>query len=323
MDISEREPIEWLNYWIEDANEYRRRIILIGDSVTRDLRKKLNFYLGEGYCVDLLAMSYSILDDMVLEEIKHFFKRTPYQYDFIIYHLGAHHGYGIECIKSERAVSQYTDRVREILVELKKFSDNIGVMTLTLEGCADEESGLNHNKEIKKRNKILKAVSKELDLLFYDLNQEIDYKIMRYIDRCHFTDDDYEYMSERIIGYFFPEIHFVYANRIREMENLREKLDAYANVYVYGNGVRGKSLKIYLQKYGYAFREFIVSDKYAHLYNNVVKTDQAEKENALVIVTPTDIEVWKKLEREGFDYITLGANIYTHINDEISGMNLM
>ena len=173
-------------------------------------------------------------------------------------------------------------------------------------------------KEIKKRNKILKAVSKELDLLFYDLNQEIDYKIMRYIDRCHFTDDDYEYMSERIIGYFFPEIHFVYANRIREMENLREKLDAYANVYVYGNGVRGKSLKIYLQKYGYAFREFIVSDKYAHLYNNVVKTDQAEKENALVIVTPTDIEVWKKLEREGFDYITLGANIYTHINDEIS-----
>ena len=39
MDIREREPIEWLNYWIEDANKYKQRIILIGDSVTRDLSK--------------------------------------------------------------------------------------------------------------------------------------------------------------------------------------------------------------------------------------------------------------------------------------------
>ncbi len=293
MDIREREPIEWLNYWIEDANKYKQRIILIGDSVTRDLRKKINFFLRGGgeYCVDLLAMSYSIFDDMVLEEIKHFFKRTPYQYDLIIYHLGAHHGYGVNCIKSENAVNQYTDRVREILVELKKYSDNIGVMTLTLEGCADEKSGLNHNMEIKKRNEILRAVSNELDLLFYDLNQTIDYKIVRYIDRCHFTDDDYEYMSEKIIGYFFPKIHFAYANRIREMNDLRKKLDTCANVYVYGNGVRGKSLKIYLQKYGYAFREVIVSDKYAHLYNDVVKIDWVEKVNALVIVTLTDIEI--------------------------------
>lgn len=48
MDIREREPIEWLNYWIEDANKYKQRIILIGDSVTRDLRKKINFFLRGG-----------------------------------------------------------------------------------------------------------------------------------------------------------------------------------------------------------------------------------------------------------------------------------
>lgn len=48
MDISKREMIEWLNYWIEDANEYKKRMILIGDSVTRDIRKKISFYAGRG-----------------------------------------------------------------------------------------------------------------------------------------------------------------------------------------------------------------------------------------------------------------------------------
>ena len=44
-----REKIEWLNYWIEDADKDKERIILIGDSVTRDLRKKLNLYMKASY----------------------------------------------------------------------------------------------------------------------------------------------------------------------------------------------------------------------------------------------------------------------------------
>lgn len=38
--IENREKIEWFNSWIEDANANRKRILLIGDSVTRELRKK-------------------------------------------------------------------------------------------------------------------------------------------------------------------------------------------------------------------------------------------------------------------------------------------
>lgn len=33
------------------------------DSVTRALRKKLNMFLNENYAVDLIEMSYSVLDN--------------------------------------------------------------------------------------------------------------------------------------------------------------------------------------------------------------------------------------------------------------------
>ena len=43
MSIEKRERIEWLNYWIEDANEEKKRILLIGDSVTRGVAKKTEY----------------------------------------------------------------------------------------------------------------------------------------------------------------------------------------------------------------------------------------------------------------------------------------
>ncbi len=316
MDISRRETTEWLNYWIEDANKCKQRIILIGDSVTRDIRKRLSFYAG-GYCVDLLAMSYSILDDMVMEEICHFFEKMPYKYDCIIYHIGAHHGYNIECVQSEEAAGQYKDRTKKILCLLKKYSTNVKVMSLTFEGCTDEESGLDHNAEIKKRNEILKIVSEELDLIFFDLNRKMNYKTIQYIDRCHFADDDYEYISKLILEYFFPEFHFSYSNRVREINELNKMICMYANIYVYGNGIRGKAIKMYLKKYGYTFSGFIVSDEYSDLYDNVSKINEIEKENTLVIVTPMDITIWERLEEGGFDYISLGSDIYAYLNEEI------
>lgn len=272
---------------------------------------------GGGYCADLLAMSYSILDDMVIEEISHFFERMPYKYDFIIYHMGAHHGYNIECVKSKVEEEQYKYRTEEILKLLKKYSANVNVMSLTFEGCTDKESGLDHNVEIKKRNEILKAVSKELDLTFFDLNRRMDYKTLQYIDRCHFAEDDYEYISKLILEYFFPEIHFSYSNRVRKMDELNKRLSMYANVYVYGNGIRGRKIRMYLEKNRYMFSGFIVSDEYTDLYDNVLKISEIERKNTLVIVTPADITIWERLEKGGFDYISLSSDIYTHMDDEI------
>ena len=105
-----REKIEWLNYWIEDANENKKRILLIGDSVSRDIRKGMCTRLKDEYAVDLLAMSYSIFEDDIENEIEHYFIKNPYQYEYILYNLGAHQGYSRNCIDSEKNQQTFIEK---------------------------------------------------------------------------------------------------------------------------------------------------------------------------------------------------------------------
>lgn len=315
MNIEKREKIEWLNYWIEDANKDKDRVILLGDSVTRELRKKLNIFMEEMYAVDLMAMSYSILDDMALEEIKHFFEKNPYQYVSIIYQMGAHHGYHLECVGSGNDAKQFECRTREILKVLSRYSNKVIAISPTLEREIDKngKSVLHHNVEIGKRNQILRDVSKELQISFLDLNKEMDYQKIRFSDWCHFYEDCYEYIAEVIIKHFFSDIEYVSSNRMGTFEELNEKLRYYKNkkIYIYGNGVRGNRIKMYLKRKGYTFNGFIVSKQYADQNEDVLVVDQVEREDTLIIVTPMDASIWKELDSGKFDYISLNSYIYT------------
>lgn len=311
--IEKREMIEWLNYWIEDANIDKMRIILLGDSVTRELRKKLNFFMRGNYAVDLIAMSYSILDDMAFEEIKHYFQTTVYNYDFIIFQIGGHHGYCIECAKSVEDTKKFEFRITEILEFLKQYSQNVIVIPITLEN-SDGKNVLNHNEEIQKRNQILKMVSKKLNLPFKDLNQKIDYKKMKYSDWCHFYEEGYEYISKLIMKEIFPDMKFALSNLIGTIQEFDIKLRNYnkKKIYIYGNGVRGNYIKKFLQKQNYRFDGFVVSDEYAGS-TDTVTIHQIKKEDALFIVTPTDITIFEKLTQEKREYISLSSDIYSFL----------
>ena len=312
-----REKIEWLNYWIEDADKDKERIILIGDSVTRDLRKKLNLYMKASYSVDLIAMSYGIMDEMVLEELRHYFDLTNYRYKFILYQMGAHHGYHVKCAEKDSDMAMYEHRTKEILVNLNIYGAELITIGATYEKIDVENSSTyNHNIEIEKRNGILKKISDEMKICFLDLNKEINYSIAEYVDNCHFCDCCYEYIAGIIIRRIFTEIEYVSANQIKTLNELNAKLNSgsYKKIYIYGNGTRGKSIEMYMKKRGIMFNGFIVSDEYAESDSEVFTINQIEREGALIIVTPQESEIWRKLNNDKYDYISLGASIYSYIN---------
>ncbi len=317
MDISKRENIEWLNYWIEEADADRKRIILLGDSVTREWRKKLQLYLKTKYAVDLLAMSYSILDDMVLQEIKHYFQSSPYRYEYIIYQMGAHHGYNIACAGSEEDAERFTGRTTELLEYLKQYSLQVIAVSSTFERCFNQEGKklFHHNEEIVKRNQLLENVARKIKVYFFDLNKIIDNWILRYTDWCHFYEQCYEYMAGIFVADFFPDIMYIPSNQVETVRELDEKLGLYKNkkIYIYGNGIRARRLKVYLNAQGYRFDGFIVSDEYIKTANQAFSLKEIENKEALVIVTPTELEVWKRLDQNQFHYITLHEDVNTFL----------
>ena len=318
-DNNKREEIEWLNYWIEDVDvNEKKRVILLGDSVTRDLRKKLSFYMNKDYAVDLLAMSYSIFDDRVIEEIKHFFQLSTYQYDFIVYQMGVHHDHCIKCAESAEATEQFQCRTMEILHVLKQYTDNVIAMTSTLESdlCEGKRVVSNdYKREIEARDRVLDTVAEKLNIFFYDLNKRIDYSKVKFSDWSHFYEKGYEYIAEQIMADLFPDICCVSSNQVETLRELEKKLEAYRNkrVYIYGNGIRGERIRKYLQMQQYNFDGFIVSDEYEESFENVIGLIRADKDNALVIVTPEDLAVWERLEKKRFDYISLHPDINTFL----------
>lgn len=317
MDIKKREDIEWLNYWIENADSYKKRILLLGDSVTREIRKKMQFYLKREYAVDLIAMSYCILDCMALEEIKHYFQTMPYQYKYIFYQMGAHHGYHIACAESVEDSEKFESRTAEILQFLKCYSLNVIVLSLTPERDCDLKGNqlLNHNKEIAKRNWLIEKAAKKVKINSFNLNKKIDTCLFQYLDWCHFSEECYEKIAEILIAEFFPDIRYVSSNQIKTVRELDRKLELYEDkkIYIYGNSIRGRRIRAYLDKHGFRFDGFIVSNEYKEASDQLLDINDIENDNALVIATPVEMEVWEKLDQKKIDYITLHAEVNTFL----------
>lgn len=87
--LTEREDIEWSNFWIDKANAYSsKRILLIGDSTSRIIRS--TFSRISGCPVDLLATSSALHDELFINQINAFFNQSKYKYETIFVQLGHH-----------------------------------------------------------------------------------------------------------------------------------------------------------------------------------------------------------------------------------------
>lgn len=80
----DRENVEWSNTWIDNAKNFGcPRILLVGDSVSREFRSSLGKLLPK-YAVDFVGSSASIEDDLLYDVCDIFFKNKEYNYSLIL-----------------------------------------------------------------------------------------------------------------------------------------------------------------------------------------------------------------------------------------------
>ena len=105
----EREYIEWTNGWHEYADDLKkRRWLLIGDSVARDMRGRLQELVKpKEIAVDFFASSLHIEDPAFFKELQHFFSFEEYRYEIIFINWGAHHGLSRSCFGDEKIYFSY------------------------------------------------------------------------------------------------------------------------------------------------------------------------------------------------------------------------
>lgn len=318
--VKNREKIEWLNYWIEDANQERKRILLVGDSVTRQYRKCMNNILkNEGYVVDIIAMSFSMLDKSLVVELYKFIETLDYQYEYIVFHLGAHHGYWINCSDNMQQRAMYKDRLEQILNMLSKHCLRLITVSGTQEYVQSNiEKG--HNDEIYTRNGVLKDIADAKGYSYVDLYRATEDHNLRYVDWCHFVRSADEFIANRIIEVIFGKTRKDIYNLQDSLKELNDILRNNYNIYIYGRGKRSEILSNYFNLISQTVVGYIVSPEY---YCNqedtyVIQEILNSKEQILIVVTPEDYDIYTKLSNNRKNYISLSERIYTYMEEYVN-----
>lgn len=197
-DVLNREKIEWQNMWWEEANNSSiSRIALLGDSVTRDLRSKLNELLKGKYVVDLCASSSQITDKLLCKEIKFFFECNKWKYEVIILQIGGQHGFNRRCDNDLLYREQYKKEYCEIIEKIRQYGKRILFLSST--PTVDKENfnhnNIERNKEIIARNRVAEELAKAYKMSYIDIYNPILEKGLKHTDYIHFDQEANVYIA--------------------------------------------------------------------------------------------------------------------------------
>lgn len=243
-----REDVEWTNTWISKANSDSERCLLIGDSVTRNIRRGVEYFVGEWLAIDFFGGSFDILDNMFWNHLYCFFQ-SGYKYKIIILNYSFHHGGNIIGCKN-KVFKEYYMRLLKICME---NSEHVVFMSGT---SWNKEYSLYKEceREILLKNSILMDLAKINRCIFIDLHKIMNDIPFTYIDKVHFEEKANAYISGKIIEELFEKIFDlewrIYRETKREKiyENYSE-LNKFDKVYIYGNGKNGHLLYFLIKFY--------------------------------------------------------------------------
>jgi len=304
-----REQVEWTNSWIQDANEgVKPRVLLIGDSVTRQIRKSFNEVMAKrGYAVDLFACSYTVFDNRFRDELSHFFSET-YRYETILF-MDIHHRTSFErCSSRESTSITYKELLIEIYYYLRLFSERVIICTTTPYRTDYEDDNI----ELKYRNNIIRSI--DIFSGYIDLWELVESHKPYYVDHVHF-DNAYNtfFALEIICKMYAKEEDYPFPIFINDFSQLMKLTDTFVIV---GYGKKGRLLGRYFEENGIV-AVYTASEEFLNTIpkeKRIIRIHEIEN-NQNVILTTYDKTLELDLLSNNIQYSFLTDDLYNKIQD--------
>lgn len=191
----ERESIEWCDIWIPSAASTTRvRVLLVGDSITRDYYNAVAEQVGENAACVRLATSACVADPAFCAQLKIIL--AHYQIDVVHFNNGLH-GMGY-------TEKEYRDGYLKALKVITEMSPSASLI-LALSTPLQETSNRNHlNPRIDARNEIVRELAVSFSAETNDLHSISRGNPEYYRDPYHFKPIAVKLqaaqVTERIIG---------------------------------------------------------------------------------------------------------------------------
>lgn len=198
-----RENIEWQNMWWESARDVKiKRIALLGDSVTRAYRSRLNKKLEGKYVVDICASSSQIIDSLLWKEYRFFFECNEWNYSKIIMQGGGQHGHARKCCSDEQYSAIFKNGYRELVSNIISYCKDILVVSYT--PCKEDSLSKwdnEKNRELEKRNQMAREVAEEFNLPYIDLWTELIHARYEFEDPVHVKSEGNDFIAAYLCKY--------------------------------------------------------------------------------------------------------------------------
>lgn len=188
------EKTEWMDFWCDNADKEGKRVLLVGDSISRDgyyhiVRDRL-----EGkYWVDRCSLSTGIDNPLLLNALDMFIKHSGAKYEYIHFNNGLH-----ACYIPEGEFGAHFERVARYIIETAPESKLILGLCTPYRIDPDQSGFWDFNVEVLKRNEQIKSVGAKLGLKVNDLYScIIDNGIMPY-DGLHYREDGWQALGNMV-----------------------------------------------------------------------------------------------------------------------------
>ncbi|MBE7086767.1 MAG: hypothetical protein E7369_00520 [Clostridiales bacterium] len=190
---TEKEDIEWLRLWCEDANgRDLKRVALVGDSITEGYFNMVKEMLKGRAYVDYLATSYTVNSKTFKRSVSAFLSDS--NYDIIHFNNGLH-GYFL-------SGTDYFDGIKDLLINYADKSKIILATVTDVYVNGLERKNPDWDIKVKERNemvdKLCVTYGWQKDDLFGVLK---DIPISnRNLDGVHFLEDGYKLLAASVVG---------------------------------------------------------------------------------------------------------------------------
>jgi hypothetical protein len=160
------ERYEWCEFWWEEATSFdKKRVLLIGDSITRAYHPHVNQLLKDVAYVDKLATSKALDNPSLFQEVDYMLKhRAEFQYDVVHFNNGLH---GFHLSKEE-----YKHHYENMLQHLKEHTKAVIVLGLSTPVTIDGDPiqiNPSINDKVLERNQAVIQLADQAKVLIHDL----------------------------------------------------------------------------------------------------------------------------------------------------------
>lgn len=190
------ENVEWTQYWTEEAESGKRRVLMIGDSISVGYRSEVNRLLDDDVSITAYSTSKAVDNPWFAAELEMNVRQHDFTYDIVTLNNGLH-GFHLSLEGYEAGMRALIAKVQSLLPQAKLYL----VLSTPVTEYQKPEVLAEKNQIVLARNETVRRLAEELALPTIDLYDVVCGKPeLSAGDGYHYNGEGYRALAEAIVG---------------------------------------------------------------------------------------------------------------------------